>query len=93
MAKMPLGRQKTPVADRSATPGWEKLCRPASHSLAVRQIFDQQPTSGLLKNSQAAQKGPDARRRPTVAREVYSLYVERATEGANEADGPFSAAC
>jgi hypothetical protein len=28
-----------------------------------------------------------------VAREAYSLYVERATEGANEADGPFSAAC
>src|SRR6266849_4096240 len=41
---------------------------------------------------QAAQKGPDARRRPKVAREAYSLYVERATEGANEADGPFSAA-
>src|SRR5262249_53317937 len=58
MAKMPLGRQKTPVEDRSAAPGWEKLCRPASHSLAVRQIFDQQPASELLKNSQAAQKGP-----------------------------------
>jgi hypothetical protein len=28
-----------------------------------------------------------------VAREAYSLYVERATEGVNEADGPFSAAC
>src|SRR5713101_3975396 len=41
---------------------------------------------------QAAQKGPDARRRPKVAREAYSLYVERAIEGANEADGPFSAA-
>jgi hypothetical protein len=27
-----------------------------------------------------------------VVREAYSLYVERATEGANEADGPFSAA-
>jgi hypothetical protein len=42
---------------------------------------------------QAAQKGPDARRRPKAAREAYSLYVERADEGANEADGPFSAAC
>jgi hypothetical protein len=30
--------------------------------------------------------------RPTAAREAYSLYVERAAEGANEADGPFSAA-
>ena len=46
-----------------------------------------------MKKSQAAQKGPDARRRPTAAREAYSLYVERAAEGANEADGPFSAAC
>jgi hypothetical protein len=27
-----------------------------------------------------------------VAREAYSLYVERATEGANDAAGPFSAA-
>ena len=27
-----------------------------------------------------------------AAREAYSLYVERAVEGANEADGPLSAA-
>jgi hypothetical protein len=47
----------------------------------------------MQKNSQAAQKGPDARRRPMAAREAYFLYVERATEGANAADGPFSAAC
>jgi len=47
----------------------------------------------MLKNSQAAQKGPDAKRRPTAAREAYSLYVERAAAGANEADAPFSAAC
>jgi hypothetical protein len=26
--------------------------------------------------------------RPMAAREAYSLYVERAAEGANEADGP-----
>jgi hypothetical protein len=37
------------------------------------------------------EKGSDARRRPKVAREAYSLYVERANEGANEADGPLSA--
>src|SRR5437870_13427805 len=47
----------------------------------------------MLRNSQAAQKGPDARRRPKAAREAYSLYVERAAEGANEADGPFSPPC
>ena len=28
-----------------------------------------------------------------AAREAYSLYVERAAEGANEADGPLSAPC
>jgi thiamine pyrophosphate-dependent acetolactate synthase large subunit-like protein len=39
------------------------------------------------------QKGPDARRRPTAAGEAYSLYVEPAAKGANEADGPFSASC
>jgi hypothetical protein len=44
----------------------------------------------MLKNSQAAQKGPDARRRQTAAREAYSLYVERAAEGANEEMGLFS---
>src|SRR6266568_1200461 len=49
-------------------------------------------TPAPLLEPQAAQKGPDARRRPKVAREAYSLYVERAAEGANEADGPFSAA-
>jgi hypothetical protein len=62
----------------------------------------------MLRTRQAAQKGPDARlceasrrragaliprSRPTAAREAYSLYVERAAEGANDADGPFSAAC
>src|SRR6266545_2446586 len=36
----------------------------------------------MRKNSQAAQKGPDARRRLRAAREAYSLYVERAAEGA-----------
>src|SRR5712692_12366 len=37
----------------------------------------------MWKDPQAAQKGPDARRRPPAAREAYSLYVERATKGAN----------
>src|SRR5262245_31994206 len=46
VAKMPLGRQKTPVEDSGAMRGWEKLCRPASHSPAVRQIFDQRLASG-----------------------------------------------
>src|SRR5207237_1807656 len=50
-------------------------------------------TDGPISTQQAAQKGPDARRRPKAAGEAYSLYVEPAVEGANEADGPFSAAC
>src|SRR5918996_5477783 len=41
-----------------------------------------------VASAQAAQRGPDARRRPKTAREAYSLYVERVVEGANEADGP-----
>src|SRR5712692_10208800 len=39
---------------------------------------------------QSDEKGPAARRRPMAAREAYSLYVERAAEGANAADGPLS---
>src|SRR6266508_990911 len=46
--------------------------------------------SRTVKMLHAAQKGPDARRRPTAAREAYSLYVERAAEGANEAEAPVS---
>jgi len=42
---------------------------------------------------QGGKKGSAARRRPKFAREAYSLYVERAAEGANEADGPLSAPC
>jgi len=37
------------------------------------------------------EKGPVARRRAKVAREAYSLYVERAIERANKANGPLSA--
>ena len=45
------------------------------------------------KLRQGGEKGSDARRRPKAAGEAYSLYVEPAAEGANEADGPLSAAC
>jgi hypothetical protein len=41
----------------------------------------------------AVEKGPAARRRPKTARETYSLYVERAVEGAALPQmGPLSAA-
>jgi hypothetical protein len=44
-----------------------------------------------LESLSVAEKGPVARRRPKSAREAYLLYVERAVEGANEANGPLSA--
>src|SRR5215510_6171345 len=40
---------------------------------------------------QRVEKGPAARRRPKIVREAYFLYVDRAIEGANAADGPLSA--
>src|SRR2546428_10599483 len=43
-----------------------------SMRISSRQTPDQ--------SRQVAQKGPDARRRPKVAREAYSLYVERADQ-------------
>ena len=42
---------------------------------------------------QGGEKGPAARRHSKVAGEAYPWYVEPATERANEADGPLSAAC
>src|SRR5258705_5734063 len=48
--------------------------------------------SPLSVDPRAAQKGPDARRPLKAAGEAYPWYVEPPAEGANEADGPFSAA-
>src|SRR5262249_54047614 len=42
------------------------------------------------KRGESDEEGPAARWRPSGALEAYSLYVERATEGANEAGGPLS---
>jgi hypothetical protein len=43
------------------------------------------------KGQSIGEKGPVARRRPKTAGEAYSLYVEPAVEGADEANGPLSA--
>src|SRR5215471_4926581 len=51
------------------------------------QLENVQPETAM-RGWQTVQEGPDARRRPRAAREAYFLYVERAAEGANEADGP-----
>ena len=79
------GPEKAPhTSKRSERPG---------KGVALRDtVILRQAPSRMQKNTQAAQKGPDARRRPPAAREAYSPYVERAAKGANEADGPFSAA-
>ena len=50
-------------------------------------------SEAVMMTLPGGEKGPAARRRRKGAREAYSLYVERAADGANEADGPLSAAC
>src|SRR5947207_13867111 len=62
--------------------------RTPSESAASGTTFTPAPPQPLP----AAEKGAAARRRPRAAREAYSLYVERAAEGANEADAHLSAA-
>ncbi len=53
----------------------------------MRRILQRRP------KAQAVEKGSAARRRLKTAREAYSPYVTLTVEGANEADGPVSAAC
>jgi len=59
----------------------------------IPQAGEKGPDASQRPNMQGVEKGPDARRRPKAAGEAYSLYVEPAAEGGNEADGPLSAAC
>ena len=49
------------------------------------------PAVQRRKGQPVGEKGPVARRRPKTAGEAYSLYVEPAVEGANEANGSLSA--
>ena len=42
------------------------------------------------RSMSVGEKGSAARRRRKAAREAYFLYVERAADGANEADDPLS---
>ena len=60
---------------------------------STRQQRPQSRRSAPTRTGRTLKRGPDARRRPTAAREAYLLYVERAAEGADDADGPFSASC
>ena len=45
---------------------------------------------GRTATRASGEKGSAARRCPKSAREAYFLYVDRADEGANEADEPLS---
>ena len=92
----PAAAPLCPLLDRAPAPlpdGSEPAPDHDAHARLRRPRTGLPASSRMLKNPQAAQKGSDARRLPTAAREAYFLYVERAAEGANEADGPFSAAC
>src|SRR5574342_631662 len=79
-APRPVRCPRARARDRArASPGARgRSVRPPTRPHRARASRD---TSRMLQNSPAAQKGPVARRRPKVAREAYSLYVERATEG------------
>src|SRR5207245_2184530 len=48
----------------------------------VAGVSDLARSSSEKRSGQSDEKGPAARRRPRAAREAYSLYVERAAEGA-----------
>src|SRR5262245_24413733 len=62
---------------------------PRSAAATTARVIERiMPMSSVLRD---AQKGPRARRRTTRGREAYVPYVERPREGANDADGPFSA--
>ena len=58
----------------------------------TQNIRTQRHGSSLIQEVRGGEKGPDARRRRKAAGEAYPWYVEPAAEGANEADGPLSAA-
>jgi hypothetical protein len=70
-----------------AKPCWP-WARKLDHSSSRNQLWQ----SVLNMSPPGGEKGSAARRRPKVGREAYSLYVERPAEGANDADGPLSAA-
>src|SRR5213593_248866 len=84
-----------PRTSSARMPSWVR-CRSISTS-STSSFFFYALWAAAATDCRRLKKGPDARRRPTAAREAYSLYVERAAEGAptplqNDADGPFSAA-
>src|SRR5882672_7719264 len=54
---------------RTISPPAPRVVKPRSRQTVANRLW---------RGAQTAQKGPDARRRPTAAREAYSLYVERA---------------
>ena len=81
-----------------ALEGWPSGRRCGTGNAVYGQLyrgFESHPLRHYLGREEfkvlpVGEKGPAARRRAKAAREAYSMYVERAVERANEADGPFS---
>ena len=83
-----VGSNPTP----SAIFSWQLVCEvPLSSPIGEKSSAVSSPELPMIL--QGVEKGSAARRRPKAAGEAYSLYVEPAVEGANEADGPLSAPC
>ena len=83
-----VGSNPTP----SAIPAFELMSMPVGEKgpVARRRPKDATEAHGpyrCIETLPRGEKDPDARRRRMAAREAYSLYVERAAAGANEADG------
>src|SRR5213593_2557955 len=70
-----------PRTSSARMPSWVR-CRSISTS-STSSFFFYALWAAAATDCRRLKKGPDARRRPTAAREAYSLYVERAAEGAN----------
>src|SRR6185295_13027716 len=96
----PRGRRRAPWSTgkpviapsaRATAASWSGRCSGAGFAGATISGGRHRKGGGAPLRVRNAQKGPDARRRPRAGREAYSLYVERPAEGANAADGPFSA--
>src|SRR5262245_9643228 len=82
--KLSMQTTSAPCSSRNS-----QRCEPMNPAPPVTRTL-MVPAPFFTQRRQGDEKGPDARRRRKAAREAYSVYVERAADGANEADGPLS---
>jgi hypothetical protein len=68
-------------------------CRPVRFGCLTQECAGARSKLGVCRDkpARASRRVQPRGRRPKAAREAYFLYVDRADEGANEADEPFSA--